>query len=186
MALSTLIAQYGLIAVFAGSLLEGETLLLLAGYAAHRGYLDFAAVVAVAALGATIGDQGWFLLGRYQGRRLLDRHPGLGSKVHRALALIEYHPTTILLAMRFAWGLRIALPIAVGMSRIPWQRFLLLNLLSAILWAPVVAGVGYAFGALIARHISGLHRVEHWGMLAVLTLAFIVHLVVRRRSGRPE
>lgn len=182
MALPTLIAQYGLIAVFAGSLLEGETLLLLAGYAAHRGYLDFAAVVAVAMLGAVIGDLGWFVLGRYQGRRLLDRHPRLGDKVRRALALIERHPTKILLAMRFAWGLRIALPVAIGMSRIPWRRFLLLNLLSALLWAPVVAGAGYAFGALIARHAAGLHRAEHWGMLAVVTLALVIHLVARRHS----
>ncbi|MBI1284535.1 MAG: DedA family protein [Thiobacillus sp.] len=186
MALSALIAQYGLIAVFAGSLLEGETVLLLAGYAAHRGYLDLAAVVAVATFGAVIGDLGWFLLGRYQRRNLLHRHPRLGSKVRRALALIERHPTTTLLAMRFAWGLRIALPIAVGMSRIPWRRFLLLNLLSALLWAPLVASAGYAFGALIERHVAGLHRVEHWGMLAVVTLALVVHLVARRRSRRPE
>lgn len=186
MALSALIAQYGLIAVFAGSLLEGETVLLLAGYAAHRGYLDYSAVVAVAALGALTGDQGWFLLGRHQGRHVLVRRPWLDNNIRRALALIERHPTKILLAMRYAWGLRIALPIAFGMTRIRWQRYLLLNLLSALLWAPVVAGLGYAFGALIERHVAGLHRVEHWGMLAVVTLALVAHLVARRRSRRAE
>ena len=67
MDLAALISQYGLIAVLAGSLLEGETVLLLAGYAAHRGYLDFTTVVAVAMLGAVIGDQAWFVLGRRQG-----------------------------------------------------------------------------------------------------------------------
>ena len=181
MDLAALIAQYGLITVFAGSLLEGETVLLLAGYAAHRGYLDFTAVVAVSMLGAVIGDQVWFVLGRRQGTRLLERRPWLGDKVRRALLLIERHSTRILLAMRFAWGLRTALPVAVGMSRIPWQRFVLLNLLSALLWAPLVAGAGYFFGALLASHIVGLHRVEHWGMLAVVMLALIVHLVARRR-----
>ena len=181
MDLSTLIAQYGLIAVFAGCLLEGETVLLLAGYAAHRGYLDFTAVVAVALLGATIGDQVWFMLGRRQGTHLIARRPWLGNKVHHALLLIEHHPKTIILAMRFAWGLRTALPIAVGISHIPWRRFLLLNLLSALLWAPLVASTGYFFGALLARHVAGLHRIEHWGMLAVVMLALIVHFVARRR-----
>jgi membrane protein DedA with SNARE-associated domain len=180
MALSTLIVQYGLITVFAGCLLEGETVLLLAGYAAHRGYLDFADVLGVAILGAVLGDQGWFLLGRRSGNRLIARRPWLDGKVRRALRLIERHPVKILLAMRFAWGLRIALPLAVGMSRVPWRRFLLLNLLSALLWAPLVAGAGYLFGALLARHVVGLHRVEHWGMLAVVMLAFIIHLVARR------
>lgn len=60
MTLSALIARYGLAAVFAGTLFEGETVLLLAGYAAHRGYLDFSAVVAVAIVGAVAGDQFWF------------------------------------------------------------------------------------------------------------------------------
>ena len=48
MDLALLISRYGLLAVFLGCLLEGETLLLLAGYVAHRGYLDFAAVAGVA------------------------------------------------------------------------------------------------------------------------------------------
>lgn len=59
---ATLINQYGLLAVLAGSMLEGESVLLAAGYAAHRGYLDFPAVVAVAWLGAVVGDQA-FLAG---------------------------------------------------------------------------------------------------------------------------
>jgi membrane protein DedA with SNARE-associated domain len=187
MDLAALIAQYGLLAVFAGSLLEGETVLLLGGYAAHRGYLDFAAVIAVAWLGAVIGDQLWFALGRRHGTQLIARRPRLGDKIRRALGLIERHPVAIILAMRFAWGLRTALPIAFGTSRVPWRRFLLLNLLSALLWAPLVAGIGYVFGALIASHIHGLHRFEHWGMLAVLMLALIVHLIfqlnARRRDG---
>lgn len=186
MDLAALIAQYGLITVLAGSMLEGETVLLLAGYAAHRGYLDFSAVVAVATLGAMIGDQVWFALGRRQGTHLIERRPWLGDKTRRALFLIERHSVKILLAMRFAWGLRIALPIAVGMTHIPWQRFLLLNLFSALLWAPLIAGAGYVFGALLAPHVTGLRRVEHWGMLAVVMLALVVHLAARRRRRRPR
>jgi membrane protein DedA with SNARE-associated domain len=186
MDLSNLIAHYGLITVLAGSLLEGETVLLLAGYAAHQGYLDFAEVVAVAALGAMIGDQVWFVLGRRQGNRLIERRPWLGDRVRRALVLIERHALAILIAMRFAWGLRIALPVAVGMSSVPWRRYVLLNLFSALLWAPLVAGVGYVFGALLARHVDGLHRVEHWGMLAVAMLALIVHLAARRQRRAPR
>lgn len=181
MDLTALISQYGLAAVLAGSLLEGETVLILAGYTAHRGYLDFTAVVAVAITGAIIGDQVWFALGRRQGMQLIARRPWLDGKIRRALVLVEHHPVKIILAMRFAWGLRIALPIAVGMSHIRWQRFLLLNLLSALIWAPLIAGAGYLFGALLARHIDDLHRVEHWGMLAVVILAIIFHLITRRR-----
>ena len=45
--LPQLLSQYGYLAVFIGALLEGESILLLAGYAANSGYLSFALVVAM-------------------------------------------------------------------------------------------------------------------------------------------
>lgn len=182
MSLSALLAQYGLVAVFAGTLFEGETLLLLAGYAAHRGYLDLTAVVAVAWAGAVLGDQFWFWLGRCHGTRLLARRPALAARVARALALIERHPDGAVFAMRFAWGLRIALPVALGTSRVSWRRYTLLNALSALLWAPLVAGTGYFFGAALARHPDMLTRYEHWGMAAVLAGAVGVHFALKWRQ----
>jgi membrane protein DedA with SNARE-associated domain len=184
MELSVLIARYGLFAVFAGTLLEGETLLALAGYAAHRGYLDFTAVVAVGALGAILGDQFWFWLGRNRGRALMARRPALAARIGRALALIERHPNAILSVQRFIWGMRIALPLAAGMSRVGAGRFVLLNVLSALVWAPLVAGVGYVFGALVTRLVDRLHHYEHWLLLAVLAASLLWHLTRRLRRRR--
>lgn len=186
MDLAALIARYGLAAVFAGSMLEGETVLLLAGYAAHRGFLDWGWVVAVAVCGAVLGDQFWFTLGRRHGARVVSRRPWLGDAVRRALDLIERRPVGMVLAMRFAWGLRTALPIAAGMSRVRWQTFVLLNILSAVLWAPLVAGTGYLFGTLLTQHLKDLHRIEHWLMLGVVLIALALHLLNRcRKTTRP-
>ncbi len=173
MDLAALIAQYGYAAVFLGTLFEGETVLLLAGYAAHRGYLDFAVLTGVAGLGAVTGDQFFFWLGRRHGSMLLQRRPALRGKVQYALDLIQQHPTKIILAMRFMWGLRIALPVAVGLSEVNHWRFFWLNLASAALWAPLVGGIGYIFGALLSRHLGTLHRVEHWLMMLGLVLAML-------------
>jgi membrane protein DedA with SNARE-associated domain len=52
-----LVEQYGYAAVFVGALAEGESVLLAAGFAAHRGLLHLPTVVATAAVAATIGDQ---------------------------------------------------------------------------------------------------------------------------------
>lgn len=177
MDIAALIARYGYAAVFLGTLFEGETVLLLAGYAAHRGYLDFAALTGVAALGALSGDQFLFWLGRRHGTMLLQRRPALRGKVQHALDLIQRHPAGVILAMRFMWGLRIALPVAVGLSTVNRWRFFWLNLASGVLWAPLVGGAGYIFGALVSRHLATLHRIEHWLMLG---LALAV-LIARRR-----
>lgn len=188
MTLSALIAQYGLAAVFAGAVLEGETVLLLAGYAAHRGYLDFPAVVALAAAGAVAGDQFWFWLGRRHGARLIACRPRLADRVARALRLIERHPRASILAMRFVWGLRSALPLALGMSRVRATQFLALNVASALLWAPLVAALGYAFGAALAAHPHLLERYELAGMALVAALALLARVLHRRaqHNGDPR
>lgn len=183
---AALIAHYGLIAVFIGSLLEGETVLLLAGFAAHRGYLSFGAVVAVAWAGAVLGDQFWFWLGRRHGHVVLARWPRRAQAVRRALALIERHPGKIAVAMRFAWGLRTALPIAIGMSAVSASRFLVLNLLSAALWAPLVAGAGWVFGATLARHLGDIARIEHWAALGLVLLVALLHTAQRLWSERRD
>lgn len=186
MDLASLIARFGLPVVFAGSVLEGETVLLLAGYAAHRGFLDFFAVVVIAALGAVAGDQFWFSLGRRQGVRVALARPWLRGPLRRALELVERHPVGMVFAMRFAWGLRTALPVAAGTSRVGWRRFLLLNVLSAAVWAPLIAGAGYLFGALLTQYLADLHRIEHWLMLGVALAALALHIWRRRRMSRTE
>ncbi len=55
-----LIGAHGYWVLALGCLLEGETLLVIAGYAAHRGYLDPVAVIAVASMAGFAGDQFYF------------------------------------------------------------------------------------------------------------------------------
>lgn len=181
MDLPALIAQYGYAAVLVGTVFEGETVLVLAGYSAHRGYLDFAAVTGFAWLGAVAGDEFFFWLGRRHGQRLLARRPALRSRVEAALGLIERHPATIVLMMRFMWGLRMALPIAIGLGRMPAWRFAALNALSAALWAPLVAGAGWSFGSMLTRHAAALHRYEHWVMAAIVAAVLLLRGILRRR-----
>lgn len=182
MDLPSLIAQFGYAAVLVGTVFEGETVLLLAGYSAHRGYLDFAAVTGIAWLGGMLGDQLFFWLGRRHGQRLIAHRPVLRARVELAFRLIERHPVPIILAMRFMWGLRMALPIAIGISTVSGKRFFWLNLLSAALWAPLVAGIGWAFGALLADHAAMLHHYEHWVMAGMAAAALLLQALARWRQ----
>ncbi len=67
MSLATLIATHGYWILAFGCLLEGETVLVLAAYAAHRGYLNPAAVVAIALASVFASNQFFFWLGRRHG-----------------------------------------------------------------------------------------------------------------------
>ncbi|WP_217994833.1 DedA family protein [Methylogaea oryzae] len=64
MTLHEIISQYGYIALFIGTFLEGETILLVAGYLAHEGHLGLTLAILSAFLGTFAGDQTFFFLGR--------------------------------------------------------------------------------------------------------------------------
>jgi membrane protein DedA with SNARE-associated domain len=179
--LPALIQQYGYLAVFFGSVLEGETLLVLAGLAAHRGYLSLQWVVAIAALGAFIGDQTCFLIGRLLGQRVLARWPRLEPSVARADALLARYGTVLVIGLRFTYGLRLGGTIAIGMSRMPWLRFAGLNFVGALLWAPIIAGAGYLLGNAIEPLLAHARYAEY-GVFAVVIIAGITLWLIRTRA----
>jgi membrane protein DedA with SNARE-associated domain len=73
--LEEMVAQYGYAALLAGTFLEGETILIMAGFAAHQGYLKLIWVIFAAFTGSLAGDQFYFLPGRLKGGPILQRHP---------------------------------------------------------------------------------------------------------------
>ena len=174
MHLSSLIAEYGYWAVFVGCLIEGETVLLLAGFAAHRGLLRFEHVAAVAFVASTLGDQVFFWIGRRHGDGLFQRYPRLAPLLARVRGLLARHHSALILGVRFLYGLRIAGPIAIGALQVPPLRFAWLNALGAAIWALLITALGYQFGNALQWLFDDLRRVEEW-VLAALTLAVLGH-----------
>ena len=75
MNLGTLIQTNGYWVLAVGCLLEGETILILAGFAAHSGYLNPLAVIVIASTAGFAGDQIFFWMGRRHGSAVLTRFP---------------------------------------------------------------------------------------------------------------
>ena len=174
--INDLIANYGYLAVFFGTLVEGETILLAAGFAAHRGLLDWRIIVALAFAGGCVGDLLAFLLGRWQGAAIMARFPSIARRAPRLLALLERHHVGLIVGVRFIYGARIAGPLVIGASGVPLARFAALNALGAALWASAVGGAGYYFGAALAALLADLKRFEQSVLIAMLAAGAIFWL----------
>ncbi|HEY6126078.1 MAG TPA: DedA family protein [Steroidobacteraceae bacterium] len=184
--LPALLDQYGYLLIFVGTFVEGETLLMLGGYFAHRGYLDLAGVMATAFAAAVCGDQLFFHIGRRHATRLFERFPRLHDKVRVAVHRAERHQTLVVLGMRFLWGLRIAMPLAMGMTRMDGRKFFWLNLISAAVWSVLFAMLGFAGSQLFTHLIDDLHRYE-LGIAGGLVGIGVVVLGIRWLGARrPE
>ena len=174
MSISELIAQYGYIALFIGTLLEGETWLILAGFAAHQGYLQLQWVMLIALVGGFTGDQIYFWLGKRHGAWVLRRFPRVIPVVARTNELMERYHEILIVGIRFLYGLRTVGPIAMGMSAVPVSRFVLFNALGAVIWAVSFGGAGYLFGQALELLMQDFKKLEETALIAILLAAFCV------------
>jgi membrane protein DedA with SNARE-associated domain len=183
MEVSQLIEQYGYLAVFIGTLLEGETVLALAGFAAHLGHLDLRLVIGIAFAGSFLGDQIAFFVGHRWGKRLIGYSPRLMTAVDRVRPHLRRHANLFVLINRFLIGLRTAGPIGVAIIGMPWPRFLVLNMIGAAVWSATIAVLGYLLGQGLQTLLGDLKHAEKWIFAAVLLAAAAVWLVRRVRAA---
>lgn len=179
-----LLQQYGYLAVLVGALLEGETILLIAGFAAHRGYLNIGVVVGMAAAGGFAGDQTFYWLGRLRGNAVIARWPKLQLHARKVNALLERHHSWIIVGIRFMYGLRVAGPVLIGMSGVPPLRFAAFNLIGAILWAALIGGAGYLFGQAVEMMLGNVRRYEELALAAVAAIGILFWLYQRTKAKR--
>lgn len=141
-------------------------------------------VIAIAALASFLGDQMYFWIGCRYGAALLARYPSLQPRAARVNGLLERHHLPLILSIRFLYGLRIAGPIAIGMSNVSWPRFFLLNGLGALLWATLIASAGYGAGHALINLLKAVDADELWGLSVLLLLGLVWWLVERRRAAK--
>jgi membrane protein DedA with SNARE-associated domain len=182
-----LIEQYGLVAVFAGCLFEGETAAILGGFFGHQGVFVPWQAFAAASAGAFLGDASFFLAGRRFAEHRLVRRLRKKPGFSHAYELVRAHPNLFVLTNRYVYGMRLLGGVVAGLSDIPPLRFLLLNALSSLSWAALFTGLGYFFG-LGAEQLLGETLHKHHRLLIALGIGVVVlllgHFAARRLSRR--
>lgn len=187
MTLETLISQYGYVAILAGTFLEGETILVMGGVAAHQGYLSLPGVMLAALAGSTLGDQLFYYLGRRHSEWLLARFRSWRPRIHRAQRMLDRYETLTILGFRFVYGMRTVTPFFLGISRVSYLKFAALNILGALLWSVAVGSLGYAFGSALKPLLG---RIKHYEMLTLGTILllgaalWLLRLLRRRKALR--
>lgn len=182
-----MIAHYGLIAVAIGALLEGETVVSLAGFAAHQHLLNPVAVALTAMAFAFAADQAIYWLARMNRDRPLVRRLAGSAAGRIAIGTVTAHPTGFVLGFRFMFGLRTVGPVAIALAGVPPGRFAALNGLSAVVWGIGWTALGFIAGEAVERVLGHLSRIEHRAMtgLAILAGVAVLGWVVRHHILRP-
>jgi membrane protein DedA with SNARE-associated domain len=180
--------QYGPIGIFLGAGFEGQTALIVGGILARQHILQLWLVLLSATAGSGLVDHMLFVAGRR-----FRSHPWVVRATQqqafaKALTFIEKYPVGYILAFRFIFGLRIASPIALGVSKVPTWRFTLLNALGAVIWASAFTLAGFVFGEAVHNLLGHGHHAGRWtltiaGAIVVFVMVFwAVRYLLRRRQ----
>jgi membrane-associated protein len=161
----------------------GEAALITAGIAATSGRLHIAAVIALAAAAAIVGDNVGYVIGRQVGRRLLEA-PGPFRRRRREVLEIgepffaRHGPRAVFIG-RWILGLRTWASWLAGANHMHWRSFAVWNAAGGIAWATTIGLLAYALGhaARTAVEVLGIA-----GAAAVVVV--LAALVLRRRRTR--
>ncbi|SDS06135.1 membrane protein DedA, SNARE-associated domain [Pseudomonas asplenii] len=187
---NSLLATYGYWAIFIGCLLEGESILILGGMAAHQQVLNLWTVIFWASLGGMLGDQLLFWAGRFFGTRLLPRLHRQQATIDRVTGLIVRYPLASVFSVRFLYGMRLVGPLVIGASGLSPLRFSVINLFGALVWATLFASGGYWAGEFLEEMFGNLKPyrlpIAVGVVLLMAGIALIRHQRARRKARRSE
>tara|TARA_Y100001934_G_scaffold8195_1_gene11337 strand:+ start:2796 stop:3377 length:582 start_codon:yes stop_codon:yes gene_type:complete len=184
-----LIEQYGYVAILIGTFLEGEAILIVAGFLSHQGYLNIYGVILLAFIGAMLGDQLYFCIGRWKGRKFIASKPRLHKHQQRVEFLLSKHQFWLILGFRFIYGIRTVTPFILGTSKVNAGLFFILNMVGALIWATATGAGGYYFGKALQTTLGKTkdYEIIALGILTCAVLVFwIIHFLYRRRYSETK
>ena len=187
---SELIAHWGYLAVFlfvilgnVGVPVPEETILALAGYLVWRGQLRLPLLLVVGIISAAVGDNLGYWIGRRYGRAAIERYGqwalGTPGRLESLRRFVERYGPLGVFVGRFIPGLRfLAGPLAgaTGLRPLP---FAFANILGALIYVPLIVGIGYAVGYGFGEYIERLRRIigEVERLVLIAAIVFAIALL---------
>lgn len=179
------VANYGYAALFLGSILEGESTLIAAGFLARGGHLYLPLVMLIALTGTYLADISIYFLGRTKGEAVMAKFPVVMAYYPKVRSLFARYGVRAIFVTRYLYGFRLAAAATLGLIKMRKLTYLSFNFLSCVIWAVLVGGLGYLFGASLEALIG---QVKHYEKLVVLfiLIAGISGWLIRRMWSKRQ
>ena len=163
--------------LFFGFFLPGDSLLFTAGFVASQGYFDLWTLMALLIVAAITGDSVGYWSGEKFGRRLFTNEESFWrnpKRLEAAHAFYEKHGGKAIVLARFIPAVRTFVPIAAGMARMSYRKFLFWNVMGGIGWVVSMTAGGYYLTEVIQTRLGLQEKDIDKILLPVIGLIIIV------------
>jgi membrane protein DedA with SNARE-associated domain len=159
---------------------------IFGGIAVRQGRLELFAVIAAVAIGTWLASIGLYFVGRWRIEWVRRRFPKKQRLLDGALEIVRRHPWRASLAIRFAYWLRIPLPIACGAARLPLSLYVLASGISCWVWSLTFVLLGYWASGAALKALAFTRRGDVRLGIVALVLLIVLYVVVSRRRRFAE
>lgn len=162
-----------------GFWLPGDTLLLGAGIIAAQGEINLFLLIITVVLAAIIGDNLGYSIGKRTGHKIFNKEDGIffqKDHVQRAERFYEEHGGKTIILARFIPVVRTFAPLVAGVGKMDRKKFLMYNIVGALLWGAGVVLLGYWFGSKIPH----LEQYIQYVLMAIIVFSIgssLVHIL---------
>ena len=180
------IGAYSYLAIFLLTLCSGhiiplpeEIILLIVGYSAGIGIVDFWPAIPAATGGLLTGDLILFAVGHHGGKLVQRLEHRLPSKtIARYRVRFKSKPVATIIGLRFISGVRIFSPIFSAVWKIPLSIFVLADFGALCIFTFLFIGLGFFFHTALLTLIGGVSVLRHLiflGLLIIIGVFFALH-----------
>jgi len=162
--------QYGYIAVFIGTFIEGEIFLIITGFFIKHGFLNPTLSFIFGILGALVHELIYFYLGKWKGRQILLGNRYTRKKYKKAKQIIEKYGLLAIFLVRFMYGMRVIPMLIFGATGFNALKFIFFDIISLSIWAVFFISAGYFLGH-TAEYIFG--KAKEYYLIFGLIIIFI-------------
>lgn len=149
-----LIRDWGYIILFLYSFGGGFLALVVAGILSFSGELNIALSILVAGAANFIGDQFLFTIARKnknQAKQMMQKHK---RKIAMSHLLMRKYGSWVIFLQKYIYGIKTLIPLAMGLTKYDYKKFMFFNLFATALWALIVGLSAYQLGDLVYTYIE--------------------------------
>jgi membrane protein DedA with SNARE-associated domain/rhodanese-related sulfurtransferase len=189
------VVRHGYLLVFAwifvnqaGLPIPATPLLLAIGALSGIHRMNLGVAITIAAFAAITSDSMWYAIGRRKGVRVLQVLCRISlepdSCVRRTQVSLGRNGSRLLLVARFIPGLNAMVATLAGIIRMGWRRFLLFDVLGALIWAGAFTGAGFVFSGQLERIARRAAYLGEWFLVLVLAgfAGYVLWKLHKRRT----
>lgn len=186
--LMELVATYTYLIIAPAALLFGPPISLISGVLLRLDVITLIPTVLALAAGELGADVIWYWVGRRYGDTFVKRYGKYFGITDGSIAyakdLFQQHHDIIIFTSKLTAGLGFAMVIlfTAGLSRVPFRRYMMLNIAGQFLWSSGLLSIGYFLGHIYLKVENTFEKMALFALFALI-LASLFGFSRYLRSG---